>query len=339
MIGGSSGVVAAALGDRIDPVATPARRYVPAPDVAVVACYFNSHNYASKRRGFELFRASMERSRVPLFIGECAFGEDRFELAPSASVFQFRTPDLMWQKERLLNLTIERVPDRYTKIAWVDADVLFTNPMWIVEASERLDEVPVIQPFSHAVRLRPEETSYYGGGERSRGFCFTRSALPGLSRLKYHLHGHTGFAWAADRQLLSDLRLYDGAVAGTGDHLMAHAFSGDFASSCLQLVFGRRSGYLDHFRTWAQAAWARVHGRLGHVGGAALHLWHGETANRGYVSRYRDLTRLGYDPVVHLRAEPGCLWSWSEEGAFLSEWAAGYFRDRREDNSRAMASR
>jgi hypothetical protein len=339
MIGGSSGVAAAALGERIDPVAIPARRYVPAPDVAVVACYFNSHNYASKRRGFELFRGSMERSRVPLFIGECAFGDERFELAPDGSVFQFRTPDLMWQKERLLNLTIERVPDRYTKIAWVDADVLFTNPRWIAEASERLDDVPVVQPFSHAVRLRPGETSYFGGGERSRGFCFTRSALPGLSRLKYHLHGHTGFAWAADRGLLSDLGLYDGAVAGTGDHLMAHAFSGDFGSGCLQLVFGRSSGYLDHFRAWAETAWARVGGRLGYVGGAALHLWHGETANRGYVSRYRDLMRLGYDPAVHLRADPGHLWSWSDEGAFLSEWAAGYFRDRREDTGRAMASR
>ena len=120
----------------------------------------------------------MERSGVPLFIGECAFGDDEFELAPSSSVFHFRCRDVMWQKERLLNLTIDRMPDRYTKIVWVDADVLFTNPRWIVETSERLDEVAVVQPFSHAVRLRPAETSYFGGGERSRGFCFTRSALP-----------------------------------------------------------------------------------------------------------------------------------------------------------------
>ncbi len=121
----------------------------------------------------------MERSGVPLFIGECAFGDERVRAgAVELGVPVPLPPDVMWQKERLLNLTIDRVPDRYTKIAWVDADVLFTNPSWIVEASERLDEVPVIQPFSHAVRLRPGETSYFGGGERSRGFCFTRSALP-----------------------------------------------------------------------------------------------------------------------------------------------------------------
>jgi hypothetical protein len=321
-----------AVADRIEPVAVPAPRYLAASDLAVVTSYFNSHNYASKRRGFELFRHSMERSGVPLFIGECAFGDEEFELQPSGSVFQFRSRDVMWQKERLLNLTIDRVPDRYSKIAWVDADVLFTNPAWIVEASERLDDLPVVQPFSHAVRLRPGETSDYGGGERSRGFCYTRSALPALSRLRYHIHGHTGFAWAADRQLLSDIGLYDAAIVGTGDHLMAHAFGGDFATACLQTVFGGSSGFLDHFKHWAEAAWERVRGRLGFGGGAALHLWHGETANRGYARRYRELTGLGYDPAAHLRAGRDGLWAWSEDGAFLSDWAVQYFRNRREDS-------
>jgi hypothetical protein len=325
--------------ERIEPVSAPARRYRPAPDVAVVTSYFNSHNYASKRQGFELFRRSMERSGVPLFIGECAFGEEPFELERSSSVFQFRCDDVMWQKERLLNLTIDRVPDRYTKIAWVDADILFTNPAWIVETSERLEDTPVVQPFSHAVRLRPRETTDFGGGERSRGFCFTRAALPSLARLRYHIHGHTGFAWAADRQLLSDIGLYDAAIVGTGDHLMAHAFSGDFGSACLQVVLGASSGFLDHFRGWAQHAWGRVGGRLGHVGGAVLHLWHGETANRGYARRYRELTGLGYDPAVHLRGDPGALWGWSEEGAYLADWTMRYFDNRREDHAGALTGR
>lgn len=281
----------------------------------------------------------MERSGVPLFIGECAFGDEAFELDPSPGVFQFRARDVMWQKERLLNLTIDRVPDRFTKIAWVDADVLFTNANWLVESSERLDATPVIQPFSHAVRLRPNETRYFGAGERSRSFCFTRSALPALSRLRYHIHGHTGLAWAADRQLLSKLGLYDAAIGGSADHLMAHAFSGDFGSSCLPVVFHGSAGFLNHFRLWAEAAWERVRGRLGVVGGAALHLWHGETANRGYVQRYRGLSGLGYDPPIHLSPDPGGPWAWSEEGAFLAGWANRYFRERREDSRARVRAR
>ena len=59
----------------------------------------------------------------------------------------------------------------------------------------------------------------------------------------------------------SDLRLYDAAIGGTADHLMAHAFCGDFATPCLQLVFGGSSAYLDHFRRWAAS-------RVGHASAA-----------------------------------------------------------------------
>jgi hypothetical protein len=103
------------------------------------------------------------------------------------------------------------------------------------------------------------------------------------------------------------------------------------------VVFDGGSGYVDHFRRWAEAAWGRVRGRLDCVGGAALHLWHGETANRGYVRRYRELTRLGYDPKVHLRDEPDQLWGWSEQGATLAGWANGYFRGRLEDGADNIA--
>jgi len=52
-------MITAPAGDSVDPIAAPAPRYLPAPDVAVVTSYFNSHNYASKRRGLELFRHSI----------------------------------------------------------------------------------------------------------------------------------------------------------------------------------------------------------------------------------------------------------------------------------------
>jgi hypothetical protein len=327
------------MDDQVSPIAVPAPRYRLTPDIAVVSCYFNSHNFDSKRRAFQLFRHSMEQSGVPLFIGECAFGEQPFELAPSSSVFQFRGRDVMWQKERLLNLTIDRVPDRYTKIVWVDADILFTNPDWMTETSERLDQYRVVQLFSHVLRLRPNETSYFGGGERAHGFGFAYTALPAFSQLPFLVHGRTGYGWAADRQLLSDVGLYDGSIMGGGDHMIAHAFSGAFASRCLGIHFSGSPGYLDHFRGWAEAMQSRVLGRLGYVPGAALHLWHGERMNRRYAERLRELNQRGYDPSVHLQSEPGGVWAWSDEGAFFAEWASAYFRDRREDTAGHDADR
>ena len=72
--------------------------------------------------------------------------------------------------------------------------------------------------------------------------------------------------------------LYDVAVGGNADHLMAHAFCGEFHSECLTLkTYGTENEeYFEHYLRWAQPAWKIVHGRLGFVPGAAFHLWHGE---------------------------------------------------------------
>jgi hypothetical protein len=299
-----------------------------------VVAYYNSAHFHSKRRAFDLFSASMERSGIPVFVGECAFGDDPFELPPSASVFRFRGRDEIWQKERLINLVVERLPDRYAKIAWLDADILFDNPLWAIRTSELLDELLVIQPFERAIRLLHDQTTYTGASDFNQpSFCFVHSALPELTRFGgYSVHGHPGFGWAANRDLWLEVGLYDGAIMGSGDHLMAHAFAGDFCSACIPNSFGRCQSYLEDYRTWATAAWEHVRGKLGSVPGAALHLWHGNRPNRQYWQRNLALFKLNYDPNRHLSVLENGLWCWSDadDGA-LREWTQGYFRARQED--------
>ena len=55
--------------------------------------------------------------------------------------------------------------------------------------------------------------------------------------------------------------------------------------------------------------------------------------NRSYARRNRDMDMHRYDPSLHLKRERNGLWSLSEDGAPLSDWASGYFRDRREDSA------
>lgn len=307
----------------------------------MVTSYFNPEGYESKRRAFSLFAAAMDRSRVPLFVAECAFDGQSFELPESSSVFRFSGGDVMWQKERLINLAIERVPDQFTKIAWLDSDILFDNPRWPVMTSERLDEARVIQLYAKAVRLRQGELSFWGSGAIHNSFCRVHSAMPAMTRFgTYSTHGHTGLAWAASRDFLAKVGLYDRAIVGGADHLMAHAFAGDFCSGCLPRIFQGDRPYLDHFRSWAEVAFAHTQGSLDYVPGAVLHVWHGEGGNRRYMGRNERLADLGYDPSLHLVAPPDGAWSWTEEaGAELRSWTAEYFRDRREDTAARASQR
>jgi hypothetical protein len=315
-------------------IITAASRYKPADDLGIVTCYFNSHRYQSKRRNFVEFERPLLDSGLQLVTVECAFGDADFELPPAPHVVRLRARDVMWQKERLLNLAIAKLPPYITKIAWLDGDILFENPEWAVETSRALDMCHILQPFDHALRLRPGQHAYNGSGERYRSFAAVHAAFPSLARVApFALHGHTGLAWAARRDIMQALGLYDAAIAGGADHLMAHAVCGDFGSRCLRETFSNCRSYLEHFRQWAESAWLAIRGHVGFVPGAALHLWHGETKFRGHYQRKEALSHFAFDPVRDLRLEDNGLWCWSDRTPGLRTWGLEYFARRREDMS------
>jgi hypothetical protein len=312
----------------------PAPRYHYVNDLCVVTCYFNSQGYSRKRRNYDLFQRSITDSGIHLITVECAFRGTAFELDHTPHVIRLRAKHVMWQKERLLNLAIRRAPRLYTKIAWLDCDVLFENASWAEETSRILEEYPVVQPFHYAFRLRPGERAYCGKGERYRSYAAVHTVFPSIARAgDFFAHGHTGFAWAAQRDLLEDIGLYDAAITGTGDHLIAHAFCGDFGSLCLDDTFLDAKGYLTHYKAWAEAAWQQVRGRISFATGALLHLWHGEVRNRRYLNRNVELANLGFDPALDLLTEDNGLWQWSGHNPAIATWANSYFDQRCEDMS------
>lgn len=94
--------------------------------LAVVTAYFNPCNYSSHRSKYGRFRRHL--APVDLFTAELSF-DGNFVIEDSIR-FSGTASNVMWQKERLLNLVVERLPDKYDKIAWIDADLMFCNDDW-----------------------------------------------------------------------------------------------------------------------------------------------------------------------------------------------------------------
>jgi hypothetical protein len=69
-----------------------------------ITSYFNPMSYQRRRANYRLFR---ERLNVPLVTVELAYGRD-FELSDGDAdiLVQLRARDILWQKERLLNLAL-----------------------------------------------------------------------------------------------------------------------------------------------------------------------------------------------------------------------------------------
>jgi hypothetical protein len=304
--------------------------YDACDDLAIISCYFNPSGYRTKLINFEIFENIVRRSNISLLVVECAFGDADFALTPSAGIVQVRSPHVMWQKERLINIALQKLPKHITKIAWLDCDVLFSNPHWLTETSKLLDEFYVVQPFQAAIRLPQGSRFYSGEGEIWDGFGFMRHRSPEMLLAGgFQSHGHTGFAWAARVGLLKKHGLYDACISGGGDHFMAHAMCGDFKSVCVERMMS--ANLKSHFTDWGEAIYQDIQGRVGYTPGVLLHLWHGDTENRQYLRRHDELIEQNFDPKEDLQLDDNGIWCWKSNKPGLRRWAREYFYHRKED--------
>jgi hypothetical protein len=308
--------------------------YALARDLGIVTSYFNPCGFRARAENFERFVEPIRAAGMPLVVVEACFaGEGEGRLAAHHGSHLVKARDLMWQKERLLDIGAAWLPAHCTKVAWLDADVLFESVDWAVETSERLEAAVVVQPFETAVRLSRGATSPHDGDDVFESFGAVFVHRPeALAYGKYDLHGHTGFAWAARRDPLGRHGLYDACIAGSSDHVMAHTFAGDWATSpCIRKILGRGGRHLAHYRRWSRKVHEDVRGSLSFTPGRLFHLWHGSMEHRRYLQRNKDLLAFGFDPEEDIRiSDTGC-WEWATDRKDLHEWARRYFSERRED--------
>lgn len=299
----------------------------------IISCYYNPLGFRSRRRNFDIFRVQLERSGVRHLIIECAFGGEEFVLS-GANIIKLRARDVLWQKERLLNLAERLLPRDARYVIWLDADILFQNPKWIKQTVKTLQNTVICQPFSRCVRLFPgqlqpsaENTEIW----ESFAFVVNSNPIKGASD-NFDLHGHTGFAWAARREIFSEIGLYDRAIAGTADHLMAHAALNQINHPCIERAFFS-DAIKEHFGRWGKKFNQIVQNKIGFVEGEVWHLWHGELKNRRYLDRTRELSRLGFDPLTDLIINEHGLFEFAAHREDLRLWMTNYFRQRLEDEA------
>lgn len=303
-------------------------------DICIVASYYNPTGSRVRWRNLRRFHASLRRAGIPVYYVELMFGREPSQLHGYVPyLYKLRTDSVLWQKERLLNRLIALLPRSFTKVAWVDVDLLFgRNPRrWLTAVSTALDHYSVVQGFAR-VHRRARLPNPFDRGDVVESFALRRDRSGAAAEISsnYHDHGHTGYAWGARRELLEQCGLYDCCLSGSGDHLMAHAFAGDLDSDCFNQVFRGNNAYRDHFMDWAAGVAARTGGAVGYVDCELTHLWHGSPAKRKYRERDVQLTESLFDPARDLRlGSPGC-WEWSASGRRFVSWSHSVFEARQE---------
>jgi len=300
-------------------------------DLAVVTCHFNPCHYKRRVENYRLFREGIKRARVPLLTIELAFGDDAFELSEFPEVLQIRTSrsNIMWQKERLLNIGIKKlIKENYKKIAWFDADILFESNDWPKRISKLLDKHEVCHVFSEVEKF---------SNENDKGIIAKSSVLhyykTGELKLKKEIDG--GHGWAANSKILNKFGLYDKAILGGGDTLIFLAcYFYNYHTKTEIMKSKHLSSFLSQdliadYLIWARKWGWEVRGNVGFLDEKIKSLYHGSVINREYIDRLKIFKKYIFFPRSDLGLDENQIYYLKDKS--MSGDLMRYFFSRKED--------
>ncbi len=279
-------------------------KYRTHSEALIVSCFFNPQNSPYRLKAFQIFYESIKHLNHKII--ECVIGDSKPQLPENENIERVYTKNLLWHKETLINVMVDEAPRKYKYIFWVDADVLFTNKNWLVDGVKELQDKMILQPFEYCVHLEKDETepsffleniTKYNLFKKTpnriharvwRSFCANyRDGGKNWKDENYNVHGHVGFAWGARREVFDVTELYDRALIGGADHIIAHAAAGQINHPCIKKSF---TDNLDEVNTWSKQFYLTVRGKIGYVSGDLYHIWHGDIEKRQYLKRIQDFT-------------------------------------------------
>lgn len=309
-------------------------KYKTNSEAVIISCYFNPQNSPYRLKAFNIFYDSIKHLNHRII--ECVIGDAKPQLPENENIKRVYTQNLLWHKEALLNLIVADLPKKFNYVFWIDADVIFTNNNWLVEACKELELHSIVQPFEYCIHLERDEVKpsfdlmphklscmspKYTNRRVWRSFCANfhdENLETDVQKDNYNIHGHVGFAWGARREVLDKVPLYDKALIGGADHIIAHAAAGQIPHSCITKSF---TDDLDNVMAWSRRFYAVVGESISYVEGDLYHIWHGDIDKRQYLKRIQDFT----PKTKHLRKDPTGLYV---THAGDDEYMKNYFRTR-----------
>jgi hypothetical protein len=305
----------------------------------VVTAISNPVNYISRYELYVEFEKRMKDAGVILWTVELAYGERSFVVTKPDNPFHLqlrvggedRKGNVIWSKENLLNLMIQRIPKEGKYIAWIDADIIFQRPDWAEETIQQLQIHDFIQPWSHAQDMDPDGAPLNKKPEISFCYAWYNDMEMEWNHKKYSSGtGHPGYAWAARREALDKVGgLIDFAVLGSGDRHMAYGLVDKIEFSVHPNV---HPNYLKHLKYWQVRARHYIHRNIGYLPGMITHHWHGSKKSRGYKDRWQILVNNQYNPELDLKKTTQGVNVLTERNWKLRHDIIRYFESRSEDD-------
>jgi hypothetical protein len=302
-----------------------------------MTCFFNPIGYHRRIENYRTFRSRLE---IPLVAIELSY-DGTFQLGRGDAdvLVQITGRDVLWQKERLLNVALKAIPGDAKHVAWLDCDVVFASNDWAERASRALGHHALVHLYDERHNLPPDGLPDH--------LDSIKSVLPTRSVVHKMANGEAsaedffqagspltrrstcGLAWASRRDLVEQHGLYDACILGSGDRAILNAALGQFDHGATAVSMTPRG--TDHYLVWAKPFFEAVAGRVGCIEGRIYHLWHGDLKDRAYAERGRLLQEFQFDPFTDIAIDANGAWCWNSDKPAFHALVRHYFEQRKED--------
>lgn len=239
-------------------------------DMAICLVFFNPSRTKRILMNYFYTKNQFDLQNLPVFTIELVY-EGRSPEIPDA--IHVSSNSVMFHKENLCRVLETKIPKKYTKLAFLDCDILFNDPNWYTKTSKLLNEYDVVQPFERAHWMDLTYTHVE----------LSRRTVIDMKKSVWDFSYHPGFAWCMRREWYTHSGFFDYAVSGSGDTLSSAAwlkkkFPPGFQSLPKALV----QEYIKFLNKSCP--------KITYLKGVdVFHLYHGSRSNRQYSVRHKML--------------------------------------------------
>ncbi len=281
--------------------------------LGVIACHFNPAGFQTPVRNWQLWRRQFP-DNLPLVTIELSYSGD-FQTDASIRL-QGAAQHVLWQKEALLNIALQRLPPEVNQVAWIDADVICEDVTWLQQTAAALEQYPLVQMFRQITLTNPQLQPFQTWpGAAAAGSVDYGTCKP-------------GYAWACHRDILDRCGFYPWFIIGAGDVGLINAARGEWRTAWLMRY---HAALRQHWLLWGRDFYREIQGQVGYVDVPLIHLHHGSATHRRYATRELLLIEHKFAPERDVILREGLLeWSPTAPRALI-DGVADFFRERKED--------
>jgi len=284
-------------------------------DLAVGLVYFNSAKSKRLLMNYLYTREKLNIANIPNYTIEMYVTTPEIKDA-----IHIKTDFILFQKERLCHVLEKSIPKQYTKLLFLDADLIFDDVNWYNQLSKKLDSFNVVQPFSTALWL---DITYKHIVKQRSSIVFNLK----LGNLKKIVKGgvlgfHPGFSWGFQRPWFKKNGFFQEAILGDGDTLSSTSwinrnFFDEIIEKCKYITPPAKE-YVN----------SMDHPSVCYLEGKIYHLWHGDNKKRQYEER-RNILKGITDIRDIIKEDKSGIYALKDQS--LKARIMKYFRDRDDD--------